>query len=450
LFAGTDDGNVWMTHDDGATWQDLTSRFPGLPATEAYVTGIEPSHADTLTFYVVFDNHRVNDPRPYLYGTHDGGRTFRLLTNGLPADGPADYLHVMREDPRNPNLLFAGSSIGVYASTDRGATWTRFMTGLPSVPVFDLQIHTRERELVAATHGRSLWIADIGPLEDSDPRALTARSYLYEPRTALQWTEPTARGNAEGNSTFETLNPPYGALITYRLGSAVPGGAVSILVSNAAGESLSTIRGPGDGPGVRSVVWNYQISAPLPSPLPLSASMRRDSVLRAVRAPAVIDSLRRAGFDPVAITRASELIESAQFGGAAAGGRNSRAGSGRGARVDGASTSCERPSTQWDLFCARPAEGPTQGPRSIQGPFTSPLVVNGADPVNVLRVFDLIGFSYFNTPGGRAWLGSGNAATPGPTLVAPGDYTLTLIAGSDTTTRRLHIERATGAMESRP
>lgn len=443
LYAGTDDGNVWVTHDDGATWENLSDRFPGLPATEPYVASIEPSHADTLTFYVVFDNHRVNDGKPYLYATHDGGRTFRRIANGLPADGPADYLHVVREDPHNASLLFVGSSIGVFVSVDGGASWGRFMTGLPSVPVFDLQIHARDHELVAATHGRSIWVVDIAPLEDRDARARTAQSYLYAPRSALQWSEPATRGNAEGNATFETISPPYGARITYRLAAAVPSGVVSISVANAAGEMLTTLRGPGDGPGVRSVVWDYLIPAPVSTPAPLSASMRRDSVLRAVRVPMVLDSLRKAGYDPVSLTRASELIASARFGGTSAGGRGARGG--RGASVGGASTGCERPSTPQELFCARPAEGGPQGPRGIQGPFTSPLVVNGADPKRVLRVFDIVGFSYFNTPSGRSWLGSGNEGAPSPSLAPPGEYTLTLIAGSDTTRQRLRVERASSA-----
>ncbi|MHB8839152.1 MAG: hypothetical protein ACYC7F_09400, partial [Gemmatimonadaceae bacterium] len=122
LFAGTDDGNVWTSVNDGATWDDLTtmpvvakkgakgatpaSRFPGLPHTEIYVTRIEPSHFDSLTFYVAFDNHRNNDFTPYLYVTNDGGKTFRSIVNNLPKDMPGDYLHVVREDPTNANLLF--------------------------------------------------------------------------------------------------------------------------------------------------------------------------------------------------------------------------------------------------------------------------------------------------------------------------------------------------------
>jgi photosystem II stability/assembly factor-like uncharacterized protein len=445
LYAGTDDGNVWKTHDDGVTWEDLSGRFPGLPNPEAYVSSIEPSHFDTLSFYVVFDNHRSRDGRPYLYATIDGGKSFRLITNGLPSDGPADYLHVIREDPHNRNLLFAGSSIAVYASMDRGANWSRFMTGMPSAPVFDLKIQSRDRELVAATHGRSFWIVDIAPLEDLSARAVASRAYLFQPKTALQWSDAPPRGNAEGNSTFGTNSPPYGAAITYRLGAGMAESAVQLVIANALGDTITTLRGPGST-GAYTVVWNFQIPARVSSPAALTASMRRDSVLRAARAPFVLDSLRKAGYDTVAITRASELIESAPLGRAgAAGGRAGRGGGGRGGRGGGGLTACDRPLTQWDPFCARPAEGATQGPRGNQGPFTSPLVVNGADPKKVLRIFDIIGFSYFNTPGGRAFLGSGNDGGSGPSSAPPGDYIVTLVAGSETMKRQLHVERAAGA-----
>ena len=457
LYAGTDDGNVWTTPNDGASWVNVSGRFPGLANPEAYINTIEPSHFDTLTFYVAVDNHRVGDGRPYLYATNDGGKTFRAITNGLPSDGPADYVHVIREDPHNRNLLFAGSSIGVYVSVDRGVTWRRFMTGMTSVPVFDLKIQPRDRELVAATHGRSFWIADIAPLEDASSQALTAAAYLFQPRTALQWSEPPLRGNSEGNSTFETLSPPYGAAISYRLASAVDAG-VRISVADTLGNPVATLAGPGT-PGLHTATWNFQIPGTPAPRRPMTASMRRDSILRAVRAPLVLDSLRKTGYDTVALRRASDLMATAPLGDAAAagggrGGRGGRGGGGRGGRGgEGAPlTACERPLTQWDQFCARPAEGAAQGPRPNQGPFTSPLVVNGADPKKVLRVFDIIGFSYFNVPQGRAWLGSGNdgGGGTGPTLAAPGDYIVTLTAGGETLTRRLHIERAPGASGAIP
>jgi hypothetical protein len=133
LLAGTDNGNVWMTHNDGANWENLTSKFVplGVPW-DAYVVRLEPSHFDTLTFYVAFENHRWNDFTPYLFVTNDGGKSFRSIVNNLPKTSPQDYLHVVREDPHNRDLLFVGSSRSVYVSIDRGQNWTKF-AGEPSV-----------------------------------------------------------------------------------------------------------------------------------------------------------------------------------------------------------------------------------------------------------------------------------------------------------------------------
>ena len=174
LLAGTDDGNVWMTHNDGGSWENLSDRFPGLPSKDVYVTRVEPSHFDTLTFWVAFDNHRWNDFTPYLYATEDGGKTFKSITNNLPRTSPADYLHVIREDPHNRDLLFVGSSLSVYASLDRGKTWSKFSSGLPSVPVYDLKIHPRDHEVMVATHGRGLWFVDVAALEQITPKTIAS------------------------------------------------------------------------------------------------------------------------------------------------------------------------------------------------------------------------------------------------------------------------------------
>ncbi|HVZ48601.1 MAG TPA: hypothetical protein VG916_07440, partial [Gemmatimonadaceae bacterium] len=232
IYAGTDDGNIWMSHNDGASWEDLTPRFPGLPK-ELFAARIEPSHFDTLTFYVAFDNHRWNDFTPYLYATHDGGKTFQSIANNLPNTSPADYLHVIREDVQNPDLLFVGSSLSVYASLDRGAHWTKFAANLPSVPVFDLKIHPRDRELIAATHGRGFWIADIAPLEQMTPAVMASNVKLFAPKPAFQWGEgPTlaASGNGNAQQYFMAASPLYGAAISYRIGSGT--GTARIMISD--------------------------------------------------------------------------------------------------------------------------------------------------------------------------------------------------------------------------
>ncbi|HEX6943126.1 MAG TPA: hypothetical protein VF128_09385, partial [Gemmatimonadaceae bacterium] len=328
LYAGTDDGNVWATKNDGGTWEQfLATRFPGLPAEGAYVSEIEPSHFDSLTFYVTFDNHRNGDFKPYAYATEDGGRTFRSIVAGLPNDGP-DFVHVIKEDVRNRDLLFVGTSVGVYASVDRGATWTKFMTGLPTVPIYDLKVHPRDNELIAATHGRAFWVVDITPLQQMTRNVIasvtTDAPYLFTPKTALQYTSRSPVGgvtNNYGHQLFTIPSPQYGAEIVYRVGSVVRstpapstpneataasgggpapvqgpgrqgggGTQARIIVFNAANDTMATLTGPATV-GVHRVTWGL---FPRFTPTPLSPSQKRDSVLRVRRVEFVIDSLIKA------------------------------------------------------------------------------------------------------------------------------------------------------------
>ena len=352
LLAGTDDGNVWLTHNDGGSWENLSERFPGLPSKDVYVTRVEPSHFDTLSFYVAFDNHRWNDFTPYLYATDDGGKSFHSIVNNLPRTSPADYLHVVREDPQNRDLLFVGSSLSVYASVDRGGSWTKFATGLPSVPVFDLKIHPRDHEVMIATHGRGIWLVDVAPLEQITPKNVGDVATLYVPRTAYQWGEGPALGlpgNGWGQAPLVISAPPYGATISYRLKDSVTG-PVKITVNDASGTQLYTTNASA-ARGVHSVNWAFQ-SAPAER-VALAPAARRDSILLKNRAPAVLDSLSKAGYDTTALAAVRRIVNIASnpanlaaFGG--------RGGGGRG----GAQAGCEHPMTQWDTFCARPAEPP--------------------------------------------------------------------------------------------
>ena len=234
LYAGTDDGNVWTTRTDGASWEQIpAARFPGLARGDVYVSRIEPSHADSLTFYVTFDNHRWNDFTPYVYATDDGGRTFRSLAAGLPT-GSADQVHVIREDPVSRDLLYVGTSLGAYVSLDRGRSWQRFMAGLPTTPVFDLTVHPRDHELIAATHGRGLWIVDVTPLQQMAgsrmASVVAAPTYLFEPKTGYEYGQGPAMGesaNGSGQKVFAAPSPAYGAEIVYRVAGGSSGSTVA-------------------------------------------------------------------------------------------------------------------------------------------------------------------------------------------------------------------------------
>ncbi|MEP6619004.1 MAG: hypothetical protein ABJE47_06815 [bacterium] len=461
LLAGTDDGNVWLTHNDGGSWENLSDRFPGLPSKDVYVTRVEPSHFDTLTFYVAFDNHRWNDFTPYLFQTVDGGKTFKSIVNNLPKTSPADYLHVIREDPQNKDLLFVGSSLAVYASIDRGVTWTKFSKGLPSVPVYDLKIHPRDHELMAATHGRGLWLVDVAGLEQLNAKTVAEAATLLAPRTAYQWSEPPVLGlpgNGWGQAPLVIPAPAYGAQIRYRLKDSVTG-PVRIAITDAGGAQMYSTTGPA-ARGLHTVTWAFQNTAPGVR-AEQSPAARRDSILLKNRAPGVLDSLQKAGYDSaaiIAVRRVVNLANNPPAGGAFAG--RGGGGGGRG----GAQAGCEHPVTQWDNFCARPAEPPPappgggRGGRGAGGAAAAAAADTSAEGIAAAfqaagggrgaieppqqKIWDIIGMKP-PAAGGRG--GGGGGFGGGGNLAEPGLYVVTMTANGQTYKQTFRVERVAGA-----
>jgi photosystem II stability/assembly factor-like uncharacterized protein len=455
LLAGTDDGNVWLTHDDGGHWENLSERFAGLPSKDVYVTRVEPSHFDTLTFYVAFDNHRWNDFTPYLYMTSDGGKSFKSIANNLPHTSPADYLHVIREDPHNRDLLFVGSSLSVYASLDRGTTWNKLASGLPGVPVYDLKIHPRDRELMAATHGRGIWFVDVSALEQMSIKTVADVATLYQPRVAFQWGEgPTLGlpGNGYGQAPLIFASPAYGASITYRLRDSATT-PVRVTVSDAAGTQLCQTTGPARA-GVHTVNWAFQ-GAPA-ARAALTPSGRRDSILMRTRAPQVIDSLTKAGYDTGAVAAVRRLVNLANNPQLQAG-LAGRFGGGGGGGGRGGNVGCDHPPTQWDTFCARPAEPPpTAGRGGRGGRAATPAETaaadtsaealaaavgggggRGGDPLQN-KIWDIIGMR--PPQGGRG--GGGGGFGGGGNLVEPGTYVAMLSVNGQTYKQSFRVERS--------
>lgn len=198
LYVGTNDGKVWLTRNDGGTWEDLSGRFAGVPPF-THVSRVEPSYSDSATVYVSFDNHRDNDFTPYLFVSDDFGRTFRSIASGLRTERP-NTVYVVREDPVNASLLYAGTELGVYASLDEGASWFMLDGDLPTVPVYDLQVHPRDRELIAGTHGRSAQILDVAPLQQMTAEVLAKGTHLFAPTVALQYGEHPVGSEPRGKS----------------------------------------------------------------------------------------------------------------------------------------------------------------------------------------------------------------------------------------------------------
>lgn len=229
IWVGTDDGLIWRTDDNGAHWSNVTP-----PALQPWskVANTEPSHFDPAVAYAAIDRHRLDDQRPYIIRTRDGGRTWTSITNGLPAfDGP-NSVNVIREDIARPGLLFAGTERGVFVSFDDGDNWQPLDNKLPATSVRDITIHGND--VVIATHGRGFYVLDdIVPL-----RALAANAaqaiHLFPTAAAYRLNEPAFTGTPMPKDEPLAANPPFGAIIDYTLpeGSTGP---VSIAIYDERG-----------------------------------------------------------------------------------------------------------------------------------------------------------------------------------------------------------------------
>ncbi len=251
IWVGTDDGNLQVTRDAGQNWKNVADRVPGVPK-GTYVSRVLASRYAEGTAYVTFDGHRGNDFNVYVFLTTDYGETWRAISSGLPANGGT--LHVLREHPRNANLLFAGTEYGAFVSFDRGGNWASLKTNLPTVPVDDIAIHPRDNDLILGTHGRSIWVLDdITPLEQLDEKVLSADLHLFDIRTATAWRLYGHKGNT-GHKFFLAKNPPYGALISYFLkGKLDEKEPVKITILDKDGKVVREIscssRAPEEAPG---------------------------------------------------------------------------------------------------------------------------------------------------------------------------------------------------------
>ena len=237
LWAGTDDGNLQVTRD-GQTWKNVVDKVPGVPK-GTYVSRVVASRASEGSAYATFDGHRMGDFKVYVYMTSDFGETWKSIASNLPQNN--GIVSVIREHPRNPNLLFVGTEYGMYASIDRGANWTKFHMNLPTVPVDDILIHPRENDLILATHGRSIWIMDdITPLEQMNDAVLASDIHLFDPRRSVQW-RTWSNKPLTSDKAFYGQNPPSGAMINFYVKEPLNQGQnITITVTDAAGAVMRT------------------------------------------------------------------------------------------------------------------------------------------------------------------------------------------------------------------
>lgn len=259
VWVGTDDGNLQVSRDGGVTFTEVGKNITGLPSgaltsdNPYWFSRIETSHFEAGMAYVAIDGHRSDDLKPYIFVTRDYGKTWANVGSSLPASG---NVQVVREDPENQNLLYAGTEFGLFISLNVGQQWEPFMNGFPTVRTDDIFVHPRDGDLIVATHGRSIWIADdITPLQQWTPAVAASDATLFDVRAAVAYlTDITLDVYTGGEKQFEGENPARGTAIQFWVKPGSTGDA-RITISDAQGRMLcsSTVTSPS---GMQRVQWN--------------------------------------------------------------------------------------------------------------------------------------------------------------------------------------------------
>ena len=255
IWASTDDGNVQITEDDGATWRNTGVQIRGVPR-GTWVPHVEPSHHDPAMAYVVLEEHRRGNWEAYVYKIMDMGVT----CNPVNTTGIEGFVDVIHEDKKEANLLFLGTEFGLHVSLGGGGTWIRWTHGVTPAPVRDLRIHARDHDLVVGTHGRGAYVIDdIRPLREAAADSSLASDALRVLPIALAHKYTTAESmgyRSVGHAMMFGETRPYGALINYWVGAEETRQA-SIDILDLDGTSMWTTRASAE-PGMNRVVWNLR------------------------------------------------------------------------------------------------------------------------------------------------------------------------------------------------
>jgi hypothetical protein len=261
IWVGTDDGLIQLTRDDGLSWSNVTPH--DMPAWST-ISMIEPSRYDADTAYVAVDRHKLDDIRPYVFMTKDGGRSWARIDAGLP-DGA--FVHAVREDSVKRNLLYAATETGVFVSFDTGRHWQSLQLNLPRSPVHDLVV--KDNDLVVATHGRSFWILDnVTPLRQVAAAAAASTAYLYTPETGYRLYYP----DQVDTRPPKGKNPPAGVLIDYYV-PATPSGTIGLDIVDAQGTVVRHLSSAAEKQAEQPPEWPDQVHAA--ETLPAAQGMNR-------------------------------------------------------------------------------------------------------------------------------------------------------------------------------
>jgi len=272
IWAGTDDGNVQVTRDGGRTWTNVRDKIPGHPG--YWVSRVVASNAAAGTAYVTISGLRNDDFKPFIWKTTDFGQTWTSIAGNLPQEA----INVVRESPRNASVLFVGTDLGAYATINGGGSWTKLrgtpvQAGgggrgggggagaaggrprgiLPTNPVYDMKIHPRDRELVLATHGRGIFIADISEIEELTPAVLAADAYLFEIDPVIDWV--AGQRSETSSVNFGGMSRPTDMGISYYLRNDATGDVKVRVYSGS--RMIAELDGPKTA-GINTVRWNLE------------------------------------------------------------------------------------------------------------------------------------------------------------------------------------------------
>jgi photosystem II stability/assembly factor-like uncharacterized protein len=252
LWAGTDDGRLWVTDNEGGKWTELTNNLPE-PARGQWIVRIDPSNIDPNVAYVATNAYRSGDDRPTILRTADLGKTWQSVSGDLPANDPVE---VVREDLVNPKLLYAGTHFGVFASFDQGTHWVR-IGDVPSVRVDDIQIHPRTSDLVIATHGRSIAILDdTVPFREFTPEIAAKPAQLFSVRSVTGAYLQPGFSDWNGKGVYRGQNPTEGAVFTVWV-REFTGDEIKIAVTKSTGQPVANFKAPG-APGFTRLNWDLR------------------------------------------------------------------------------------------------------------------------------------------------------------------------------------------------
>ncbi len=273
LWVGTDDGNLQLSRDAGDNWSKL--KRPSGVAEFSPVSHVEPSSTAAGVAYISYDRHMFDDYRPHIFRTSNFGGSWTRITDGLPEDA---WVWVVREDLRNPDVLYAGTEFGLFVSHNRGGDWQELdMKNLPTVAVHDIVLHPRRNDLLLGTHGRAIWMLDdVTPVQQWNEDVSEAAAHLFPVRDSYRHARSFTR-YGEGDHRWVTPNPAYGALLTYVL-NEVPEPPeegeqkdaqnkpeddwLSLEILDSNGEVIRTIKDAPKAKGINRIAWNLAIDPP--------------------------------------------------------------------------------------------------------------------------------------------------------------------------------------------